>query len=48
MLGEIRFKPDGTAEPVFFHAYLRQGVLHVPQHIYNGGNNHAATTTGGV
>jgi CRISPR-associated protein Cas5d len=48
MLGEIRFKPDGTAEPIFFHAQLRRGVLHVPQHIYNGGNSHAPATTGGV
>jgi len=34
MLGEIRFHPDGKAEPVFFHAYLRQGVLQVPDAIY--------------
>jgi hypothetical protein len=37
MLGEIRFKPDGTAEPIFFHAQLRRGVLYVPQEIYDGG-----------
>jgi hypothetical protein len=48
MLGEIRFKPDGTAEPIFFHAQLRRGVLYVPQHIYNGGNSHAPATTGEV
>lgn len=48
VLGEIRFKPDGTAEPVFFHAQLRRGVLYVPQHIYNGGNSHAPATTGEV
>lgn len=34
MLGEIRFYPDGRAEPVFFHAYLRQGVMRVPDSIY--------------
>lgn len=34
MLGEIHFRPDGKAEPVFFHAYLQQGVLHVPDTIY--------------
>jgi len=33
MLGEIRFR-NGKAEPVFFHAYLRQGILHVPEGIY--------------
>jgi CRISPR-associated protein Cas5d len=34
MLGEMRFYPDGKAEPVFFHASLRQGVLQVPDDIY--------------
>ncbi len=34
MLGEIRFYPKGKTEPVFFHAYLRQGVLQVPDEIY--------------
>lgn len=33
MLGEIHFR-NGKAEPVFFHAYLRQGILHVPDEIY--------------
>ncbi len=34
ILGEIRFDSNGKAEPVFFHAYLRQGVLQVPDAIY--------------
>lgn len=34
MLGEIHFYPNGEAKPVFFHAYLRQGVLQVPDDIY--------------
>jgi CRISPR-associated protein Cas5d len=48
MLGEIRFRPDGTVEPVFFHATVRHGVLYVPQHLYEGGNNNAAETTCGL
>ncbi|GIV06578.1 MAG: type I-C CRISPR-associated protein Cas5 [Fimbriimonadales bacterium] len=34
MLGELRYEGNGKANPIFFHAYLRNGVLTVPDEIY--------------
>ncbi|MDD2360216.1 MAG: type I-C CRISPR-associated protein Cas5c [Syntrophaceticus schinkii] len=36
MLFDMDFVPDGLgkAKPIFFHAYLEQGVLNVPQDLY--------------
>ena len=36
MLFDMDFVPDGSgkAKPIFFHAYLKQGVLSVPEDLY--------------
>jgi len=34
MLGELRYEGNGKATPIFFHAYLRNGILKVPDAIY--------------
>lgn len=34
MLGELRYEGNGKATPIFFHAYLCNGVLTVPDEIY--------------
>lgn len=34
MLGELRYENNGKATPIFFHAYLRNGVLVVPDELY--------------
>jgi len=36
MLFDMRFEEDGTATPLFFRASLDNGVLHVPQELYEG------------
>jgi len=37
MLGDLRYRPDGRGEPVFFNARLDNGILAVPESIYAGG-----------
>ena len=37
MLGEMKYSSGGRAQPVFFNARLREGVLLIPDSIYTGG-----------
>ncbi len=35
MLGDMDFRPDGTGEPMFFSAKLLNGILRVPNDLYD-------------
>ncbi len=48
MLGEVRYRDNGKYDPVFFHAYLRHGVLEVPSSIYEEVKTSDSQATGGV
>ncbi len=34
MLFDLRYPEDGPAQPIFFRAELKDGIFHVPQHLY--------------
>lgn len=45
MLGDIRYGANGQNVPVFFNAKLQQGVLHVPNSIYEEAKNNDTAKT---